>query len=300
MTTMAMTVVQASQTPTVAVVVVHETVVIDVVIEGGETITGGTMVTETGDHPWMTMITGGHHHLADMETGQDGTAHPAATMMDHEGTVEMARHHMGMTVTTTADVTGRGCVMTIMIAEVEVGVVMIADGDHFRIITIVVNDSSKRKKKQHKLIKSHLRFNCVSVRRAASPTIALNYTAVHHVWQCDCQAWSSFHLPLDGQDGVCISTPRTATDSISDIPAEHAFGTTSRILRAIKHEAKAPIHYLTPAHATTVVEGDPRGSTERITNDVLHRHIRCEYTAIIHIRSLAERRIRSANIMVVS
>ena len=112
---------------------------------------------------------------------------------------------------------------------------------------------------------------------------------VSEIRQCYFQQRCALHLALYCVDSTLVARPRTACDTVVDIPQEHIADSTRSIFRAVDYHAEASVYNLAPAYAATVVNRNPCGTTERVAYHVVHSHVGSEARAVIYIRRLAIR-----------
>ena len=108
------------------------------------------------------------------------------------------------------------------------------------------------------------------------------------------------HLTLDGIHGSLVAGPCTAGDTVVNIPEEHLADVAAALLGAIDYHTEATVDDLAPAYTATVVDAHPRSATEGVADDVLYGHVGAELRTIVDIGGLAEGRVGTGDIVVVT
>ena len=73
-----------------------------------------------------------------------------------------------------------------------------------------------------------------------------------------------------------------------------------RIFAAIDHHTEAAIDDFAPAYASTVVNGNPCGTTESVADDILNGHVGTELRTVVDITGFTERRVRTRDIVMIT
>lgn len=121
----------------------------------------------------------------------------------------------------------------------------------------------------------------------------VNQFVVNEVGQRYLEVGRTLHFAADSIYRAFVSCPRTTAYTIVYIPEKHLPDALVAGLATIKYHAETAIDNFAPANAATIVKAYPRGTTERIADNILYGHVGTELRTVVDVACFAERRVGS-------